>query len=48
VLYIRQGMENFCPLVEPEKEAARIAATNPLRLSGTDIGPGQKYSPLDK
>jgi hypothetical protein len=48
VLYIRQGMENFCPLVEAEQEAARIAATNPMRVSPTEVAPGKKYSPLDK
>ena len=48
VLYIRQGMENFCPLVEPEKEAARIAATNPLLGGQTTIAPGRAYSPLER
>jgi hypothetical protein len=40
-------MENFCPLVEAEQEAARIAATNPMRVSPTEVAPGKKYSPLD-
>jgi len=48
VLYSRQRMENFCPLAEPEQEAARIAARNPLRTTETAIAPGQKQSAFDK
>ncbi|HLY59616.1 MAG TPA: HEAT repeat domain-containing protein [Terriglobia bacterium] len=50
VLYIRQGMEDFCPLRKPDQEAARIYGLRP------GVAPGQareapspiKYSPLVK
>jgi hypothetical protein len=43
VLYIRQGMENFCPLTEPEQEAARNCSCEPAAgdldggRSGTEV-----------
>jgi hypothetical protein len=49
VLYIRQGMENFCTLPGAEEENARIYATYPARtLPGKELPSGEKYDPTDK
>jgi HEAT repeat protein len=49
VLYIRQGMENFCALPGAEEENAHIYATYPARsLPVKERPPGEKYDPTDK
>jgi hypothetical protein len=49
VLYLRQGMENFCPVPGVEEENARIYATYPTRnVVQKELPPGEKYDPTDK
>ena len=50
VLYFRQGMENFCPLPEPEDEFASVYDGRPgIGPGATREGPSPiEYSPLNK
>jgi HEAT repeat protein len=47
VLYIRQGMENFCPLSEPDQEMQQIARSHPTKPAIPEAQ-GRRYSPFDK
>ena len=49
VLYIRQGMENFCPVPGEDAANAAIYATYPTRPLDTKVYPSKlKYDPTDK
>jgi hypothetical protein len=49
VLYIRQGIENFCRVPGEEAANAVIYSSYPTRQLSTVEGPSPlKYNPLDK